>query len=305
MQRQLLALAIGTLVAMPAHTDEQADRAISTLLQGAAAEAKAAIDGGEAGWLSRTDISVDIQQDNKPSWSIETIQPIYQSEGLTHTWFVQARVAHSDDDQTVNLGTGYRHLLADHSWLLGANAWYDTSLDESHYRYGLGLEALGRYVDVRANWYDAQSGVKTVRVNGAISDTEAALDGWDFSLEAPVPYLPWARVSWKTYEWDRSTATNIQGNTLGIRASVTDNLDVTVGATDDNTDNAQAFLTLSWAFDKPQGTEWTATGTGASRTAFQARDLSKHTLDKVRRHHDIVIEKKTTGGAGITIGRRN
>ncbi|MCB1738144.1 MAG: inverse autotransporter beta domain-containing protein [Gammaproteobacteria bacterium] len=305
MQRQLLALAIGTLMTMPAHTDEQADQAVDALLRAAAAEAKAAIDGGEAGWLSRTDINVDIQQDHKPSWSIETIQPIYQSEGLTHTWFVQGRIAHSNDDQTVNLGTGYRHLLDDHSWLLGTNIWYDTTIDESHYRYGLGLEALGRYVDVRANWYDAQSGIKTVRVNGSVSETEAALDGWDFGLEAPVPYLPWARVSWKAYEWDRSTAENIQGNTLGIRANVTDNLEVTVGATDDNTDSAQAFVTLSWTIDRPQGREWTAADTGATRGAFVARDLTKHTLDKVRRHHDIVIEKKRTGGAGITVGRRN
>lgn len=305
MQRQLLALAIGVLVAMPAHTDEQADHAVNALLQGATAEAKAAIDSGEAGWLSRTDISVDIQQDNKPSWSIETIQPIYQSDELTHTWFFQGRIANSDDDQTVNLGTGYRHLLADHSWLLGGNVWYDTTIEESHYRYGLGLEALGRYVDLRTNWYDADSGVKTVNIDGGVSETEEALDGWDVALEAPVPYLPWARVSWKAYEWDRTTADNITGNTIGIRANVTDNIELAFGATDDNTDNAQAFLTLTWNFDRPQGAEWTATSTGSTRDAFVARDLTKHTLDKVRRHHDIVVEKKKSGGAGITIGRRN
>ena len=73
MQRQLLALAIGTLMTMPAHTDEQADQAAQALLRVAAEQAKSAIDSGEAGWLSRTDINVDIQQEHKPSWSIETI----------------------------------------------------------------------------------------------------------------------------------------------------------------------------------------------------------------------------------------
>ncbi len=304
--RALAVATVGALWVVPVHAGEQIDEASAAIMNAVSQAARSAVTKADVpGWLSRTDISVDIQNKHKPSWAIETIQPLYQGEDLGHTLFVQGRLAHSDGDETLNLGVGYRFLLPDETWLLGVNTWYDTTNKQSHYRYGLGLEALGQYTDLRFNLYDAQSGEKIISTVGGVSNAEQALDGWDFGIEAPLPYLPWARISFSTFEWDRSTARNIKGNTLGVKMALTDNMEVEFGGTDDNTGNTQAFMTVSWFFERPHGTEWTAFGSGRSSTAFVARDLKRHTLDKVRRHHDIVIEKKVSGGAGIAVGRRN
>jgi hypothetical protein len=303
MRKRIIVVAIGLVAIVPVHAGEDTSNAIGQAMNALGQKIKSAT-ADMPDWLKRTDINIEVQEDLKPLWSIETIQPIYQSGQLEHTVFFQGRLAHSDDDETLNLGFGYRHLLSNKTWLLGANTWYDVTHEHNHYRYGLGLEALGQYVDLRTNLYAAQSGEKTVQQTGGNTVTEQALDGWDLSLEAPLPYLPWARVMVKTYEWDNEYSKNLHGEMLSIRMNITDNIEVEAGATDDNTDNAQGFMNLTWHFGKPAGVEHTAFGKG-SANMFTARDLTKHTLDKVRRHHDIVVETRTNGGAGITVGRRN
>jgi len=66
-------------------------------------------------WLNRVDFDIDISQHdiiNKPTFSIETIQPLYQSEEtLRHTVFGQVRAAHKNHDETYNMGLGYRQQL--------------------------------------------------------------------------------------------------------------------------------------------------------------------------------------------------
>ena len=51
-------------------------------------------------WLKRTDISIEAADDVDPTWSIETVQPIYQTPGsLRNTWFFQGRAAYRDSDE--------------------------------------------------------------------------------------------------------------------------------------------------------------------------------------------------------------
>jgi len=251
-------------------------------------------------WLKRTDIDISIQEDLKPSISIETIQPLFMDD--VNTAFFQGRLTNQDDDQTINLGLGYRYLTADETWLLGVNGWYDHTFDLSHNRVGLGLEAIGEYMTVRTNYYDARSDWKTVSVVSGVTTQEKALDGYDLELEAPVPYVPWARLSAKGYKWDAINVDDVEGYTFGVRMNPTGNTEVTLGVTDDNSKDEQAFLNLTWYFDRPEGVEFTAAN-GTSSDAFVKRDVSKHRLDKVRRKHDVVVERKTSGGSGLSVVR--
>jgi len=305
MKYKSLSVLLGVAVTLPAHTGEQEQAAGAAVANAVKQGVQQEVMGDDTpDWLRRTDISVDLQNDTKPVWSIESIQPLYQSADDTHTAFWQGRLAHGDGDETLNLGLGYRYLTAEESWLLGGNAWYDVTREHNHMRYGLGLEALGRYADFRFNLYEATSDIKVVHTEINSEITEEALDGWDLRAEFPVPYAPWARVSWTQFDWDRTDAENIAGNSVGLRVNLTGNLEVELGASDDNTRATEGYATLTWYWDRPRGVEHTI-GDGVSDRAFKARDLRKHTLDKVRRHHDVVVSRARSGGGGLIVGRRN
>ena len=209
---------------------------------------------------------------------------------------------HKNKDETFNLGFGYRHILNDKSLMFGMNAFYDQTNDENHQRVGVGLELFHPYATYRANFYDATSGTKNVRTVNSITDTERALDGWDVSIETPVPYVPWATFNLQGFEWDGYTADDVDGYTALFRMHPTGNLEIETGYSDaDNNDFT--FINLIWHFDKPAHVASTASDGMLSSTVMAKRDLEKHRLEKVRRHNDIVLEKRRTGGSGIIVGR--
>lgn len=255
-------------------------------------------------WAKRTDVTVEFYEHLDPSISIETIQPFHMDE--RNTAFFQGRLSHDSErvDQTINLGLGYRYLSPEEKWMLGVNTWYDRTLDLDHERFGLGVEAFGKYLTFRANAYHAFSNWKTSSIVSGVTTQEKALDGWDAELETPIPYLPWARLSAKHYEWNAINISEVKGTSVGIRMNTSKTTELTLGVADDSVSDTGGYLNLIWYFDQPNGVQSTAAD-GISSTAFTTRNLKAHRLDKVRRHHDIVVEQKTTGGGGIIIGRRN
>ncbi|MEL0091406.1 MAG: inverse autotransporter beta domain-containing protein [Rhodospirillales bacterium] len=252
-------------------------------------------------WLKRTDIDIGIQENLRESFTIETIQPLFMDD--VNTAFFQGRLTHDghEEDETINLGLGYRYLTPNKTWLLGVNGWYDHTFDLNHKRVGLGLEAIGEYLTFRSNYYDAVSGWKTVSLVDGVTTEEKALDGYDIELETPVPYLPWARLSGKAYKWEAINVDDVEGFTVALRMNPTGNTELTLGVTEDDTKN-EVFLNLTWYFGRPAGTEYTAANGISSQVAVK-RDLTKHRLDKVRRHHNVVVERKTSGGSGLSVVR--
>jgi hypothetical protein len=60
------------------------------------------------------------------------------------------------DEQEMNLGLGYRHLLDDKNMIVGGNVFYDrrtTRYDNTFDQLGLGVEFLSKWVDARVNYY--------------------------------------------------------------------------------------------------------------------------------------------------------
>jgi len=302
--RLMFGLSAFLLVVMPAHAGEDAQQLKNAAVDMATESVKkelAADADSFPGWLRRTDFIFDFQENNKPLFSLETIQPLY--ENSLDTIFVQGRAAYSNDDTTLNIGAGYRRLLLDNAFMLGVNSFYDATIHNQHQRWGVGVEAFSQYGTLRGNYYNAVSGTKTANVSGGNTTTEQALDGADVSLETPVPYLPWMLFTGRAFYWDAINVKNIRGWDIGLRMYPFDDLEVEAGFADNNTKPKEAFVTFTWHFGAPDHIRHTAFDTPYSSEFMTARNLEDFRLEKVRRHNDIVIEKKVTNG-GISIGRR-
>ena len=294
--------------AFAVQAENDASRAVSTVANIAAQEVKGSNDK-IPDWLKRTDISIEGLENSKPTWSIETVQPLFQTPStLDHTLFFQGRWGHRAGDDTLNLGAGYRHLLENKSWLLGVNVFHDMERKANHRRWGFGAEAIGRYATVRANYYKPDSGTKIVRVSDGVTETEKALRGHDVEVDVPVPYLPWMRFSASSYRWYAATSglDDQKGDKYTLLGNISKHLSFELSQLDDNYRRKENSFKLTYTFGKPSnGVDNTLfDGLKASR-AFTERDLTKHTLDKVVRQHEIIVEKRRSGGGGVSIGRRN
>lgn len=291
-----------------AHAENDVQRAVSTLKNIAAQEAKGSNDR-IPDWLKRTDVSIEGLENSKPNWSIETIQPLHQTPStLKDTVFFQGRLGYRSADLTLNLGAGYRRLLENRNWLLGANLFHDAERNANHRRWGIGGEAIGRFATLRANYYMPDSGTKVISVNDGVTRTEKALRGQDVAIDVPVPYLPWLRFSASSYRWYAATSgvDDQKGNKYTLLGNISEHLAFEFGKTDDNSNNGDSFFRLTYALGRSlNGVDSTLLGGLRSRSAFTARDLTKHTLDKVVRQNEIIVEKRSSGGGGVSIGRRN
>ncbi len=257
-------------------------------------------DGPE--WLSRVEFEWDVQEDDKPEFSLLTVQPLYQTEDRQDTFFTQLRIARDwtlgTYRVTTNAGVGYRRLVADNQVLLGVNAFYDREWKYNHERLGVGAEARWAGLDLYANYYKALTGKR----NAGTDIFEEALDGFDVELTAQVPYLPWARVRGQYFVWDtEATNDDIKGYTGSIEMDLHQNLQVEFGYTDDDFSDGYMFAQFRFIPGNRQRPALLSDRAVAEQ-AFDLRDMREHTLDKVRRVNKIVLERTATG---VTISRLN
>lgn len=259
-------------------------------------------------WLRRTDLTFETMDLRKPTWGIETIQPLYQTpDSLSNTYFFQGRWGYRNLDNTFNLGLGYRHLFDNQKLLLGINGFYDIATRYKHQRIGAGAEAIGRYLTLRANYYEPISNRKTISETGGITTYGKALRGYDGEIDVPVPFMPWIRFAANIFRWKHDAAglDDITGNTLVIRSNLTKYLFLELGRKNDTQLFSQKYImvTLNLLGLPNNGAQGTMADGIFNRTPFSARDLTEHTLDKVQRQNDIIVETTSSGGSGVTIGR--
>lgn len=265
---------------------------------------------GKYDWLRRTEFDAGFLQRGKPQQSILTVQPLFQSLDKSDTVFVQASVFHyamfGEYRWTGNLGVGYRRLLANNSVLLGFNSFYDREFTNLHQRTSVGGEAKWGPLDWNINRYEALSGDRAV--NG---DVEKALGGWDTQIGTQVPFLPWASVYVRYFRWEANIAT---GDTTGPEYSTEMRLapglsfKLSHSSYDFSNYNSRGQNTVVLQLQLAGGTNKPTllTGPVVARSIFDVRDLSDHTLDKVRRENRIIVERRTTiAGATVIISRLN
>jgi hypothetical protein len=185
-----------------------------------------------------------------------------------------------------SLGLGWRRLLDDRSWVLGINASYGMAIPDSPRRAGLGLEAIGQYVTLRANYHDGLLRMRPLSAAGRSSYLEKALDGVDYEIEAPVPYVPWLRVSAVGFRWTAATAgyPDLRGDAFMLRGNLSTAWSMEVGRSNDNYNSGRIFARLTWT---PGATPGNGISTrlmaeGRSGTSLHPGKLNLHTLDRVR-----------------------
>ena len=261
-------------------------------------------DEAKPAWLERSSLSVSESQDNDVQFEFETVQPLMQTpETKEHTVFIQGRIAKQDDDETINLGLGYRNLNEAQTLLLGVNAFYDATTEYGHRRGSLGLEAIGKSYTARANVYSAFTDEKK-KTEGAVTTYQSALDGYDASLDAPVPYMPWMRIQATGYKWTAlKDFKDVSGSKVALVGNLNRSISFTVGADDNNFNGTDAFVSVHYNMAGILSNGITATLEDGllADTAVQERDLKNHTLDKVVRNNHVVVQTR----GGVVIGRSN
>lgn len=259
------------------------------------------------GWAKRIEFQWDLNEDQKPEFSLLTVQPLYQSAASRDTLFTQARLdfhrQFGQDRYTTNLGLGYRRLLLDNSVLAGINVFHDFEWRQEHSRIGFGGELKWNAFDLVANYYHGLSGKRTV----GVGVSERALDGYNVELTSQLPYLPWARARVSFFDFDAEERTDdLDGYTASLEMDLLPNLQIETGFTDDDVGHNLAFVRLNFRLGDtlstgPKGA-YLFSRNPIDDQPFRARDMTRHTLDKVRRVNDIVVERT---GSGITISRLN
>ena len=182
----------------------------------------------------------------------------------------------------------------------GVNVFYDMSGKYNHQRAGIGGELFGKYMTLRANYYQALTSKKTVSTIDGLNTYQQALNGVDYSVETPVPYLPWVSFTAEGYNWFGRDKASIKGGALFFRTAVLRNLLIELGFdTSSGVETTKkVFMNFTFNFGAPASTEYSAVDSFVSKTGFTARDVAAHRLEKVRRNNQIVVE--TTGDAGST-----
>ena len=184
------------------------------------------------------DIETQIEENLKPTFGITNVNSLAENE--KSVIFNQNSLSLHNDDQTINIGFGYRSLINDDKIILGSNIFFDQSFDDSHQRTGLGVEAISSVFDLRSNYYNAVSGIKDVG-----SSTEEALDGWDARVDYHLPKLP-IHIYTALYEFENSAKSfEVKGSKYGLEIN-NKFTSFDIGYDDDNQGNDRAYANFKF-----------------------------------------------------------
>ena len=199
-----------------------------------------------------------------------------------------------DDNETMNAGLIYRMMNSDMTVIYGLNIFYDHQFNTGHARTGLGFEMKSSAYDVNINFYEAMT--ERHHVNGA---PEVAAGGYDAEVGALLPYLPWAKLYYKRYQWNSETKNIRHGEAISLYMEPTSRLSVEGGMQDDSTTNSHnAFVKLNYILCCNERKIGPSIFT-VSQNAYTLGKINRDRMyEKVRRENNIVTVR---GGGGISV----
>ena len=237
------------------------------------------------------DFSINTQDYLKPTFSIMSVNEIMKIE--SGTIFNQTSINTHDGDETINIGFGTRKLLNDNTLILGANAFYDHQLTESHERVGVGAEAISSLFDIRGNYYNALSARRT-NSEGTI---EKAMDGWDLRGDYHLPGEHNIDIFVSAFEFENPedvSSYKEKGNKLGASAKL-GNVHLEGGYMNDNQDNDAWFGNINYILS--YGSETENKSLANSRSFL---DVSDQLYQPVKRENKIRVVK--IDASGVVVG---
>ena len=240
------------------------------------------------------EIQIDDFDGEDTGFSVFTVQPFLDDRENGRYRFFQGSLISRDGVGTLNLGLAQRWAHKDNKILTGLNIFYDNEWEAGHERLGIGGEILTSVGDVRINNYSALSG--TLEVDGA---NEVALDGMDFELALPLPYLPTSKFHWKSFEWTGDEAQEISGSTVSLRVLAPYGLTLEVGSTsyDAEAKDDAEFVSINFNLANLSRYGSEHQRKFISDRAFEFKEVTERRFEKVRRQNSMVVN-----GAGIQSG---
>ena len=174
--------------------------------------------------------------------------------------------------------------------MLGANIFYDNEIDYGHTRASFGVEAISSVGSLRANQYYAISGSKDVG-----DSQEKALDGSDIEVGAPLPYLPWTNLYFRTFEWQGvDGVADLKGDEMSLEAKLPLGLNLEVGKrSNDGASEDKEFIKLTWTCCSNKEQDF-----GISDKAYSLTSVADQRFQKVRRQNLIVKQSDFNFSAG-------
>jgi hypothetical protein len=249
----------------------------------------------------RTGMIYDNSVDKAPRMYVETVLPLMQSEDKVDTFFTHDRVT---SDSAFNFylsgGLGYRRLLLNNNLMLGANTFFDYQTDQNHYRTGMGLEVKTKTLEANGNFYFGLSERRHVSDSRRLDIYEKAADGFDAEVGGPVPFVPWIKIfeGYQRYFYDFAK----DEGSLKQRAQISLSKFLTLNAQRykayDGENNYTLDARFSMAFDSFDMKDL-SDALKLSPQPFARVDLTEHTLDRVERNFNIVLEKTLNPKAAI------
>ena len=237
------------------------------------------------------ELSID-SPDDLSSASILVVKGLSDPDDIKNTWFTQGSVFLDAGRATLNLGLGYRRLVADEKLLLGVNTFYDQEYPYRHGRASLGLEARTTVGELNFNRYWATTSWQA----GANGLDEHSLGGVDVEIGIPLPYMNWATFYARAFRWHsviRGEKDSI-GSDLSLRAEVPviPGFAIEAGhrqySSSEPTDNFVKFeYDLIQAFKKEKAPIFTS-------YAYKMGSMADQRLKKVRRENKIYKQKKSS-----------
>ena len=246
--------------------------------------------------LTEAQIDFTDADDGEITFNILMLRNIEKTD--TSNFFTQFSIQSQDVGQNDpryvgNLGLGYRFLNDDNSLMIGANVFYDRDFEHDHERGSIGFEAKGGNLEINYNLYEDIS-LQQV----ANKRKEQSLGGYDFNVSSQIPFMPWARLNYTSYEWDKDLAsTNTKGEKYSSEFNLTPSL-VFEYEYDESGNSGDDITSGKFTFVYPPRDNKPTIASGFSSQAFTYSNVSDKLNDKVKRKNKLVIE--TQGSVIIT-----
>jgi parallel beta helix pectate lyase-like protein len=210
-----------------------------------------------------------------PSWQADLYYPWHIVPGRSVVFGALQAATDDYGKGYFNAGVGYREYFPEQDRILGAWGWldWDDTNNTGWLRFSGSLESLGKYLDVRANWYVlADQGGSTVTSGFTGSPffqgynidlnrrtvTEDAFDGLDLEFGGRLPFL--GRYGVSGYVGPYYLHSDSNGGTWGvegrINVAVTDNCQVNVTMQHDSVFDTTTFVNVSLALPDGMPTKW-------------------------------------------------
>ncbi len=256
-------------------------------------------------WLQRTSFSVEAASDEKPKYFMETIQPLFGTQGADVVIFNQSRVSQKDGRPTYNTGFGVRKIF-DSKYLLGLNAFYDYQELHQHSRGGIGAEYMNDAgIEARVNSYIRISNARLVNEDTFNWYYEKVANGFDWEVGAPIPGIPLIKVYGGGEWYDFEHFKNKYGWKLRAEAKPTKVTRINVEAFDNtkrDTVGCKIEGSISLAFTSFDPKDILKDVFSLRKGSTDKVNLYEKTLDRVVRNFDITVIKSTTSKAsGLTV----